>query len=33
MDWYPWGEEAFNKAKEENRPVFFAGILIIKTPG
>lgn len=22
VDWYPWGEEAFNKAKQENKPVF-----------
>lgn len=22
VDWYPWGEEAFEKAKKENRPVF-----------
>lgn len=21
VDWYPWGEEAFDKAKEENKPV------------
>lgn len=21
MDWYPWGEEAFKKAKERNVPV------------
>lgn len=21
VDWYPWGEEAFSKAKEENKPV------------
>ena len=20
--WHPWGEEAFQKAKEENKPVF-----------
>lgn len=22
VDWYPWGEEAFEKAKAENKPVF-----------
>lgn len=22
VDWYPWGDEAFKKAKEENKPVF-----------
>ncbi|KAA0836828.1 DUF255 domain-containing protein [Bacillus paralicheniformis] len=21
VDWYPWGEEAFEKAKHENKPV------------
>jgi len=24
VDWYPWGEEAFAKAKEENKPVFLS---------
>src|SRR3990170_3871368 len=24
VDWYPWGEEAFEKARKENKP-FFAG--------
>jgi uncharacterized protein len=24
VDWYPWGEEAFNKAREENKPVFLS---------
>ncbi len=24
VDWYPWGEEAFNKAKLENKPVFLS---------
>ncbi|HMK54675.1 MAG TPA: thioredoxin domain-containing protein [Methanobacteriaceae archaeon] len=24
VDWYPWGEEAFQKAKEENKPVFLS---------
>lgn len=23
VDWYPWGQEAFAKAKEEDKPVFF----------
>ncbi len=22
VDWYPWGKEAFNKAKFEDKPVF-----------
>ncbi len=24
VDWYPWGEEAFRKAKEEDKPVFLS---------
>ncbi len=24
VDWYPWGEEAFRKAKNENKPVFLS---------
>jgi uncharacterized protein YyaL (SSP411 family) len=24
VDWYPWGEEAFNKAKKENKPIFLS---------
>lgn len=24
VDWYPWGEEAFAKAEEENKPVFLS---------
>ncbi|BBB92286.1 MAG TPA: thioredoxin domain-containing protein [Methylomusa anaerophila] len=24
IDWYPWGEEAFAKAREEDKPVFFS---------
>ncbi len=24
VDWYPWGEEAFEKAKREDRPVFLS---------
>ncbi len=24
VDWYPWGEEAFQKAKAENKPVFLS---------
>jgi len=24
VDWYPWSEEAFKKAKKENRPVFLS---------
>lgn len=24
VDWYPWGEEALNKAKVENKPIFLS---------
>lgn len=24
VDWYPWGEEAFNKARTEDRPIFLS---------
>ncbi|MBD3227035.1 MAG: DUF255 domain-containing protein [Candidatus Lokiarchaeota archaeon] len=24
VDWYPWGEEAFNKAKNEDKPIFLS---------
>jgi len=24
VDWYPWGEEAFDKAVEENKPIFLS---------
>ena len=24
VDWYPWGKEAFDKAKKENKPVFLS---------
>ncbi len=24
VDWYPWGETAFRKAKEENKPIFLS---------
>ena len=24
VDWYPWGEEAFQKAKQEDKPVFLS---------
>ena len=24
VDWYPWGEEAFEKAAKENKPVFLS---------
>ena len=24
VDWYPWGEEAFKKAKELDRPIFLS---------
>src|SRR5262245_28000565 len=24
VDWYPWGEEAFGKARQENKPIFLS---------
>ena len=24
VDWYPWGEEAFERAREEDKPVFLS---------
>src|SRR5262249_16283325 len=24
VDWYPWGEEAFEKAQKENKPIFLS---------
>ncbi len=24
VDWYPWGDEAFNRAKKENKPIFLS---------
>ncbi|MDD3889788.1 MAG: DUF255 domain-containing protein [Syntrophomonadaceae bacterium] len=24
VDWYPWGEEAFKKAKRDNKPIFLS---------
>jgi len=24
VDWYPWGEEAFTKARQENKPIFLS---------
>ncbi len=24
VDWYPWGDEAFEKAREENKPIFLS---------
>lgn len=24
VNWYPWGEEAFSKAKQENKPIFLS---------
>src|SRR5262245_390615 len=24
VDWYPWSDEAFNKAREENKPIFLS---------
>ena len=28
VDWYPWGDEAFQKATELNRPIFY--LLVIQ---
>ena len=24
VDWYPWGEEALQRAKDENKPIFLS---------
>lgn len=24
VDWYPWGEEAFQKARDEDKPIFLS---------
>lgn len=24
VDWYPWGEEAFARARQENKPIFLS---------
>lgn len=24
VDWYPWGDEAFNRAKNEDKPIFLS---------
>ncbi len=24
VDWHPWGEEAFRKAREEDKPIFLS---------
>lgn len=24
VDWFPWGDEAFEKAKQENKPIFLS---------
>lgn len=24
VDWYPWGDEAFNAAKEKDKPIFLS---------
>ena len=26
VDWYPWGEEAFEKSKKEKKPIFLSGL-------
>ncbi|MCC2929805.1 DUF255 domain-containing protein [Bacillus sp. LBG-1-113] len=30
VDWYPWGEEAFEKAKRENKPVLMSAKVTLK---
>ena len=25
VDWYPWGSEAIQRAKQENKPIFLSG--------
>jgi uncharacterized protein YyaL (SSP411 family) len=30
VDWHPWGDEAFEKAKREDKPVFFSSGYSIK---
>ena len=25
VDWYPWGEEAFARARAEDKPIFLSG--------
>lgn len=27
VDWYPWCEEAFERARGENRPVFLSSVI------
>ena len=29
VDWYPWGEEAFAKARAEDKPIFLSGTFSI----
>jgi uncharacterized protein YyaL (SSP411 family) len=24
VDWYPWGDEAFEKARQEDKPIFLS---------
>lgn len=24
VDWYPWGDEAFKKARDEDKPIFLS---------
>lgn len=31
VDWYPWGEEAFRKARQEDKPVFLDLSILLKT--
>ncbi|CAB4039562.1 thioredoxin [Paramuricea clavata] len=26
VDWYPWGEEAFEKSRKEQKPIFLSGL-------
>ncbi len=29
VDWYPWGDEAFDRARSEDRPVLLVGRLLV----
>ena len=30
INWYPWSDEAFDKAKKEDKPIFLKNILKIR---
>ena len=34
VDWYAWGQEAFEKARRDNKPIFLSGFLkSLRSPG